>query len=163
MIDLYTWGTPNGRKVSIALEEFGLEYTVHPINIGKDEQFAPDFLAISPNNKIPAIVDRETGRSMMESGAILIYLADRHERFWGDDKYVTLEWLMLQMGGVGPMLGQAHHFLKFNSGKAPFSAHSNSLRASRSSGGNSGSPMAAYTSASVAPAMCDPSSASSVR
>ena len=110
MIDLYTWPTPNGRKISIALEEFGVEYEVHAVNIGKDEQFAPEFLAISPNNKIPAIVDRDSGRSMMESGAILIYLADTHDRFWGDDRYVTLEWLMLQMGGIGPMLGQAHHF-----------------------------------------------------
>ena len=120
MIDLYTWGTPNGRKVSIALEEFGLEYTVHPVNIGKDEQFAPEFLAISPNNKIPAIVDRDSGRHLMESGAILVYLADAKERFWGDDRYVTLEWLMLQMGGIGPMLGQAHHFLKFKPGEAPY-------------------------------------------
>jgi len=120
MIDLYTWPTPNGRKVSIALEEFELAYEAHPINIGKDEQFAPEFLRISPNNKIPAIHDRETGRSLMESGAILIYLADKHDRYWGDDRYATLEWLMLQMGGVGPMLGQAHHFLKFNPGKAPY-------------------------------------------
>ena len=120
MIDLYTWPTPNGRKISIALEEFELDYTAHAVNIGKDEQFAPEFLAISPNNKIPAIVDRDNGRSMMESGAILIYLADTHDRFWGDDRYVTLEWLMLQMGGVGPMLGQAHHFLKHNPGKAPY-------------------------------------------
>ena len=120
MFDLFTWPTPNGRKISIALEEFGVEYTVHPIHIGKDEQFDPKFLAISPNNKIPAIVDRDGGRSMMESGAILIYLADKYERFWGDDRYVTLEWLMLQMGGVGPMLGQAHHFLKYNVGKAPY-------------------------------------------
>ena len=120
MIDLYTWGTPNGRKISIALEEFELPYEVHAVNILKDEQFAPDFLAISPNNKIPAIVDRDNGRALMESGAILIYLADKCDCFWGDDRYQTLEWLMLQMGGVGPMLGQAHHFLKFNSGKAPY-------------------------------------------
>ncbi len=120
MIDLYTWPTPNGRKISIALEEFALEYEVHAVNIGTDEQFAPEFLAISPNNKIPAIVDRASGRSMMESGAILIYLADTHRKFWGDDRYETLEWLMLQMGGVGPMLGQAHHFLKYNPGKAPY-------------------------------------------
>ncbi len=120
MIDLYTWPTPNGRKISIALEEFELDYVVHPINIGKDEQFTEAFLAISPNNKIPAIVDQDGGRSLMESGAILIYLAEKHDRFWGDDRYVTLEWLMLQMGGVGPMLGQAHHFLKFNAGKAPY-------------------------------------------
>lgn len=120
MIDLYTWGTPNGRKVSIALEEFGLEYEVHPVNIGKDEQFSAEFLRISPNNKIPAIVDRANGRALMESGAILIYLAETHDRFWGDDRYETLEWLMFQMGGVGPMLGQAHHFLQFNPGKAPY-------------------------------------------
>jgi GST-like protein len=120
MIDLYTWGTPNGRKISIALEEFELDYEVHPINIGKDEQFSDEFLRISPNNKIPAIVDRDNGRALMESGAILIYLAETHDRFWGDDRYETLEWLMLQMGGVGPMLGQAHHFLRFNPGKAPY-------------------------------------------
>ena len=120
MFDLYTFPTPNGRKASIALEEFGVEYETHVINITKDEQFAPDFLTISPNNKIPALVDRDTGRALMESGAILIYLADKYERFWGEDRYVTLEWLMLQMGGVGPMLGQVHHFLKFNAGKAPY-------------------------------------------
>ena len=120
MIELYTWPTPNGRKISIALEEFGLDYSVHPVNIGEDAQFAPEFLRISPNNKIPAIVDRDTGRSLMESGAILIYLAETYDAFWGDDRYVTLEWLMLQMGGVGPMLGQAHHFLKYNMGKAPY-------------------------------------------
>jgi GST-like protein len=120
MIDLYTWPTPNGRKISIALEEFALPYEVHAVNIGKDEQFAPEFLHISPNNKIPAIIDRDSGRSLMESGAILIYLADKCADFWGDDKYVTLEWLMFQMGGVGPMLGQTHHFLKHNAGKAPY-------------------------------------------
>ena len=131
MIDLYTWATPNGRKISIALEEFGLDYTVHAVNIGKDEQFAPDFLAISPNNKIPAIVDNENGRAMMESGAILIYLADKCDSFWGDDRYVTLEWLMLQMGGVGPMLGQAHHFLRFNAGKAPYAEERYAAEAKR--------------------------------
>jgi GSH-dependent disulfide-bond oxidoreductase len=120
MIDLYTWPTPNGRKISIALEEFGLEYTVHPVNITQDEQFAASFLAISPNNKIPAIVDQTSGRSLMESGAILIYLADTQNKFWGEDRYDTLQWLMLQMGGVGPMLGQVHHFLKYNQGKAPY-------------------------------------------
>lgn len=120
MIDLYTFPTPNGRKISIALEEFDLPYEAHTVHIGKDEQFAPDFLRISPNNKIPAIVDRDTGRAMMESGAILIYLADKCDRLWGPDRYVTLEWLMLQMGGVGPMLGQAHHFLRYNAGVAPY-------------------------------------------
>jgi GST-like protein len=120
MIDLYTWPTPNGRKISIALEEFELDYTAHPINIGKDEQFTPEFLKISPNNKIPAMVDRTTGRSLMESGAILIYLAETYDKFWGDDRFETLEWLMFQMGGLGPMLGQAHHFLHYNPGKAPY-------------------------------------------
>lgn len=120
MIDLYTWPTPNGRKISIALEEFGLPYRVHPVDIGRGEQHRPEFLRISPNGKIPAIVDGETGRSLMESGAILLYLADRHHRFWGDDRWQTVEWLMLQMGGIGPMLGQAHHFLRFNPGKAPY-------------------------------------------
>jgi GST-like protein len=123
MIDLYTWTTPNGRKVSILLEELGLPYTAHAIDINKDEQFAPDFLKISPNNKIPAIVDRENGLSLMESGAILIYLADKTGQLLpreGEPRYRVLEWLMWQMGGVGPMLGQAHHFLRFNKGKAPY-------------------------------------------
>ena len=96
---------------------------MHAINIGKDEQFAPDFLKISPNNKIPAIVDRDSGRSVFESGAILVYLAEKAGRFMGetpDDRWPVLEWLMWQMGGVGPMLGQAHHFLRFNPGKAPY-------------------------------------------
>ena len=119
-IDLYTWPTPNGRKISIALEELGLDYDVHPVNIGKDEQFAPDFLAISPNNKIPAIVDRDNGRSLMESGAILLYLADKTGKLGGPDRWDTMEWLMLQMGGVGPMLGQANHFLQFNAGKSAY-------------------------------------------
>ena len=117
-IQLYTWPTPNGRKVSIALEEMGLEYDVHPVNIGKDEQFEPDFLVISPNNKIPAIVDGQ--RSMMESGAILLYLADKTGKLQGADRWTTLEWLMLQMGGVGPMLGQANHFLHFKAGTSDY-------------------------------------------
>lgn len=123
MIDLYTWTTPNGRKVSIALEELGLPYTVHSIDIGKGEQFAPDFLKISPNNRIPAIVDREQNYSLFESGAILMYLAEKTGRLMPKDlpsRYRVIEWLMWQMGGVGPMLGQAHHFLKFNEGKAPY-------------------------------------------
>ncbi len=123
MIDLYTWTTPNGRKVSIALEEMALPYEVHAVDIGKDEQFAPDFLKISPNNKIPAIVDREADQSVFESGAILIYLAQKTGRFLPSDaktRIKVLEWLMWQMGGFGPMLGQAHQYLKFNRGKAPF-------------------------------------------
>ena len=134
MIDLYTWTTPNGRKASIGLEEFGLPYTAHAINIGKDEQFAPDFLKISPNNRIPAIVDRDNGMSLFESGAILIYLADKTGKLLpkdGEERYHVIEWLMWQMGGVGPMIGQAHHFLRQNPGKAPYAEeryHKEALR-----------------------------------
>ncbi|MGC2070951.1 MAG: glutathione S-transferase family protein, partial [Pseudolabrys sp.] len=123
MIDLYTWTTPNGRKVSIALEELGLPYTVHPIDISKDEQFAPAFLKIAPNNRIPAIVDRDTNIALMESGAILVYLADKTGKLLpksGEERYRVIEWLMWQMGGPGPMLGQVHHFVKYNKGKAPY-------------------------------------------
>ncbi len=123
MIDLYTWTTPNGRKVSIALEEFGLPYTVHAIDISKDEQFAPAFLKIAPNNRIPAIVDTDTGISLMESGALMIYLADKTGKLLpkeGAARYRVIEWLMWQMGGPGPMLGQVHHFVKYNPGKAPY-------------------------------------------
>jgi len=127
VIDLYTWTTPNGRKVQIMLEECGLAYNVHSINIGKNEQFAPDFLKISPNNKIPAIVDSEgpNGKSisLFESGAILMYLAEKTGKFWPQDmptKYLVMQWLMFQMGGFGPMLGQAHHFLKFAPEKIPY-------------------------------------------
>ena len=123
MIDLYTWTTPNGRKVSIALEELGLPYKAHPIDISKDEQYAPDFLKIAPNNRIPAIVDRDTGIVLMESGAILIYLADTTGKLLpkeGEQRYRAIEWLMWQMGGPGPMLGQVHHFVKYNKGKAPY-------------------------------------------
>ena len=118
-IELYTWATPNGRKVSIMLEEIGLEYNVHPIDISKGEQFQEDFLAIAPNNRIPAIVDKQgpDGKpmGMFESGAILIYLAEKTGSKLlpssGLPRVRTLEWLMWQMGGVGPMFGQAHHFL----------------------------------------------------
>jgi GST-like protein len=123
MIDLYTWTTPNGRKVSIFLEELGLPYQVHAIDIGKDEQYHPEFLKVSPNNKIPAIVDREAGLSLMESGAILLYLADKAGRFLpktGEMRHRVVEWLMWQMGGIGPFLGQAHHYLHYNKGKAPY-------------------------------------------
>ena len=119
MIELHTWSTPNGRKVSIMLEELGLPYSLHPVNIGKDEQFRPEFLAISPNNKIPAIVDPDGpgGKrfALFESGAILIYLGEKTGRFIPTDpatRYVALQWLMFQMGGLGPMLGQTHHFLR---------------------------------------------------
>ena len=117
MIDLYSWPTPNGHKVHIMLEECGLPYRVHPIDIGKGDQFAPEFLAISPNNKIPALVDADgpdgQPMSLFESGAILLYLAGKTGKFLPPDtrgKYEVLQWLMFQMGGVGPMLGQAHHF-----------------------------------------------------
>jgi GST-like protein len=123
MIDLYTWPTPNGRKISIALEELGLPYEAHPIDITRDEQFDPAFLAIAPNNKIPAIRDRETGIALMESGAILIYLAEKTGRLMpatGERRMRVIEWLMWQMGGFGPMLGQAHQYLHFHPGKAPF-------------------------------------------
>jgi len=117
MIDVYSWATPNGHKVHIMLEECGLEYRVHPINIGAGDQFGEDFLRISPNNKIPAIVDSDgpDGEpiSLFESGAILLYLASKTGKFLPEDvrgKYDALQWLMFQMGGVGPMLGQAHHF-----------------------------------------------------
>jgi GSH-dependent disulfide-bond oxidoreductase len=134
MIDLYTWTTPNGRKVSIALEELGLPYKAHPIDIGKDEQFAPDFLKISPNNRIPAIIDRDNNMSLFESGAILIYLGDKTGRLLprdGEARYRVIEWLMWQMGGIGPMIGQAHHFLRQNPGKAPYAEeryHKEALR-----------------------------------
>ena len=123
MIDLYTWTTPNGRKVSIMLEEAGLAYECHAVDIGKDQQFEPEFLTISPHNKIPAIVDRDTGAAMMESGAILLYLAKKAGRLMPAEEtayWTTMEWLMWQMGGLGPMLGQAHHFVHFNPGKAPY-------------------------------------------
>ena len=122
MYDLYTWSTPNGRKVSIMLEELGAEYSVKSIDITKDEQFQPSFLMVSPNNKIPALFDQETGMTLMESGAILLYLAEKHGAFLGtgDRRWRVIEWLMWQMGGLGPMAGQAHHFLQFNPGKAPY-------------------------------------------
>jgi len=123
MIDLYTWTTPNGRKASIALEEMGLDYKAHPINIGEGDQFAPDFLKISPNNKIPAIVDNQTGQSLMESGAILLYLAEKTGRFMPTDtpsRWQAMEWLMWQMGGFGPILGQVHHFVHYNRGKSAY-------------------------------------------
>ncbi len=123
MIDLYTWTTPNGRKVSILLEELGIDYQVHSIDITKDEQFAADFLAIAPNNRIPAIVDHDTGVKMMESGAIMQYLAEKTGQFLSSDndiRWKTIEWLNWQMGGLGPMAGQTHHFVKYNAGKSQY-------------------------------------------
>ena len=127
MIDLHYWPTPNGWKISIMLEECGLPYTAHKVNIGQNEQFKPEFLAISPNNRIPAIVDSDgpDGKPfhLFESGAILVYLAGKTGRFLpGNDrgKYEALQWLMWQMGGVGPMFGQAHHFLRAAPEQVPY-------------------------------------------
>jgi GST-like protein len=123
VIDLYTWTTPNGRKVSILLEELGLPYKAHAIDISKGEQFQDDFLNISPNNRIPAIIDHENHFHLMESGAIMLYLAEKAGKLLPRDpkqRYRAIEWLMWQMGGVGPMLGQVHHFVKYNKGKAPY-------------------------------------------
>jgi GST-like protein len=133
MIDLYTWTTPNGRKVSILLEELGVPYAAHAIDISKREQFSPEFTRISPSNRIPAIVDRDSGFTLMESGAILLYLGEKHGRFVlsGAERWRMTEWLMWQMGGVGPMLGQVHHFLKFNPGRAPYAETRYSAEAHR--------------------------------
>jgi GST-like protein len=128
MIDLYFWATPNGKKISVALEELGLPYKVFPINIGRGDQFKPEFLAISPNNRIPAIVDHEPAGggapiSVFESGAILIYLAEKTGKLLPRDvraRTEVLEWLMWQMGGVGPMFGQANHFAVYAPEKLPY-------------------------------------------
>ena len=123
MIDFYTWTTPNGRKVSILLEELGADYKAHAIDIGKGEQHAPAFLAISPNNKIPAIHDHDTGMSIMESAAIMIYLAEKYGKFLpssGRGRTDVLQWLMWQMGGLGPMLGQVHQFVHHNKGVSAY-------------------------------------------
>ena len=123
MIDLYTWSTPNGRKVSIMLEEIALPYRTHAVDITEGEQFDPEFLEISPNNKIPAIVDRDNDMALMQSGAILWYLAKKTGKLLPEDKtarWRVMEWLMFQMGDLGPMLGQTHHFVKFNPGKCAY-------------------------------------------
>jgi GST-like protein len=127
MIEVYTWPTPNGHKVHIALEELGLPYTVHAVDIGEGDQFKPEFLKISPNNRIPAIVDQQGpgGKPMalFESGAILIYLAEKTGKLLaprGSARYHAIQWLMFQMGGVGPMLGQAHHFRGYAPEQIPY-------------------------------------------
>ena len=127
MIDLYTWSTSNGRKASIMLEELGADYTVHPIHIGKGDQFTPEYLAINPNGKIPAIVDSDgpggAPIAVFESGAILIYLAEKHGRFLPTEPVARMEviqWLMFQMGGIGPMFGQVHHFLRAAKEQVPY-------------------------------------------
>jgi len=138
MIDVYTWATPNGHKVHIMLEECGLPYAVHAVNIGAGDQFRPEFLAISPNNKIPAIVDSHgpdgSAISVFESGAILLYLASKTGKFLPKSdrkKFEVLEWLMFQMGGVGPMLGQAHHFRLYAPEKLPYAIDRYSNEAKR--------------------------------
>lgn len=123
MIHLYAWPTPNCRKVSILLEELGIPYQVHSIDIGQDQQFTPQFLDISPNNKVPAIHDTETGVKQFESGAIMIYLSDKYGKFLPSDvtnRASVMQWLMWQMGGLGPMAGQGHHFMKFNPGASAY-------------------------------------------
>lgn len=127
MIDLYTWTTPNGHKMHIMLEETGLEYRVHPVDIGAGEQFDENFLKISPNNKIPAMIDQDgpdgLPLAMFESGAMLIYLAEKTKRFMPQEtrpRMAVLQWLLFQVGHIGPMLGQAHHFLKYAPEQVPY-------------------------------------------
>lgn len=127
MIDLYYWGTPNGHKITIALEEMGLDYQIFPVNILENDQFQPDFLKISPNNKIPAIVDQDGPRgepiSVFESGAILQYLGRKTGLYYPEDEFARVEveqWLMWQVGGFGPMLGQNHHFSRFAPERIPY-------------------------------------------
>jgi len=123
MIDLYTWTTPNGRKVSIMLEECGLEYSVHPINIGNRDQFKPEFVKICPNSKIPAIVDHDAGVSIFESGAILMHLAEKVGKLFpakDPGRAKVLEWIFWQMANIGPMLGQANHFINVAPEKIPY-------------------------------------------
>lgn len=138
MITLYTWSTPNGRKISIALEELGLDYQVRNVDITRGAQFAADFLAVNPNNKIPAITDSNgpdgAPINLFESGAILIYLAEKTGRLLPAtprERYETLQWLMLQMGGVGPMLGQAHHFRRFAPEPLPYAIERYTSEAAR--------------------------------
>ena len=128
MIDLHYWPTPNGHKITMMLEEAGLPYAIKPVNIGKGEQFAPNFLRIAPNNRMPAIVDHDPADggepiAIFESGAILVYLANKTGRFFGDtqrQKIETMQWLMWQMGGLGPMAGQNHHFSNYAPEKLPY-------------------------------------------
>ncbi len=138
MIELHYWPTPNGHKVAIALEEMVLPYTVYPVNIGKGDQFKPDFLTFSPNNRIPAIIDHDTTdgkpQSIFESGAILLYLAEKTGQFLPSnqrEKIAVYEWLMWQMGGFGPMLGQAHHFNFYAPERIPYAMDRYSNEANR--------------------------------
>jgi len=127
MIDLYSWKTSNGKKASIMLEECGLEYTIHPINIGQDDQFTAEFSAINPNSKIPAIIDQDgpDGKpyTVIESGAILMYLAEKTDKFMPEEmaaRYEVIQWLMFQMGGIGPIFGQVHHFKRAAKEQVPY-------------------------------------------
>ena len=138
MIDLYTWATPNGHKASIMLEELALDYRVHPIDIGNDEQFAPDYVAINPNAKIPTIVDEDGpdggAFAVFESGAILIYLAEKTGRLLSPDprgRSQAIQWLMFQVGGIGPMFGQAQHFRRFAPHPTPYAIERYSAEAAR--------------------------------
>ncbi|MDA1326191.1 MAG: glutathione binding-like protein [Proteobacteria bacterium] len=127
MYDIYNWPTSNGRKINIMVEELGVEYKIHPIPIGKDAQFTPEFTALNPNQKIPAVVDRDGpgGKpyTMFESGAILMYMAEKHGKFMPTEtaaRYEVVQWLMFQMGGVGPNFGQTHHFRRAAPEKVPY-------------------------------------------
>jgi GSH-dependent disulfide-bond oxidoreductase len=138
MIDLYTWATPNGHKVAIMLEEIALDYRVHPIDIGNEEQFAPGYVAINPNGKIPTIVDQEGPGgdpfTVFESGAILIYLAEKTGRLLSPDprpRSQAIQWLMFQVGGIGPMFGQAQHFRRFAPQPLPYAIERYSKEAAR--------------------------------
>ena len=135
-IQLYSWPTPNGQKIHIMLEECGLAYEAHPVDIGKGDQFKPEFLAISPNNKIPAVVDPDgpgnRPLALFESGAILEYLAEKTGKFLPEaERYQVLAWLFFQVGGVGPMLGQAHHFVHYANEKIPYAIDRYSREANR--------------------------------
>jgi GST-like protein len=121
MIDLYTWATPNGRKITILLEEINTPYFIHPVNIDNNEQFTKQFSSISPSNKIPAIVDRENNQSIFESGAIMLYLANKYNQFLPNKYYwQSMEWLIFQLTQVGPILGQAHQFLFYHPNQSEF-------------------------------------------
>jgi GST-like protein len=127
MYDLYNWPTSNGKKINIMVEELGVEYTIHPIAIGKDDQFTPEYVKINPNSKIPAIIDQDGpgGKpyTLFESGAILMYMGEKHGQFYPQDlakRYETIQWLMFQMGGIGPIFGQAHHFRRAAPEKVPY-------------------------------------------
>ena len=121
MIDLYTWATPNGRKISILLEEINTPYSVHAVNIIENEQFSDEFSRIAPSNKIPAIIDRDNGQSIFESGAIMMYLAKKHNQFLSQKHYwQIMEWVIFQLSQVGPVLGQAHQFLYYHPNQSEF-------------------------------------------